>query len=91
MESMPLAVPVGPDGKPLAMVGFTMKELIPTVQYGNCDVGPAFAYRFVEDNEDSRRKGMEECVADVKYVLGAERNTILEVLRTQRKNQPASS
>jgi hypothetical protein len=79
------------NGKPMALVSFAMSELVPTVQFGNATVGPASAMRFCEDTSDARKEGIRECVADVKEVLGKERNTVLEVLRQQRIRAAASS
>lgn len=47
-------VHLGINGKPLVKITCSAAELIPTVQYGNCSVGPIVVQRFVEDTGDDK-------------------------------------
>lgn len=43
---------VGSNNRPLVKISCAASELIPTVQYGNCSVGPVVVQRYVEDTGD---------------------------------------
>lgn len=47
---------VGVNGKPLTRITVAAAELIPTIQYGNCLVGPVAVMRYVEENSDEELK-----------------------------------
>lgn len=44
-----LEIVTGVNNKPLIKISCAAAELIPTVQYGNCTVGPVTVTRYVED------------------------------------------
>lgn len=73
-------LPMGANGKPMALVGMQLAEKIGLPNYSNVDVGPAVVYRFTEDNEEARREGLLECAADCEFILAHEREPVLQLV-----------
>lgn len=73
-----MAWPVGPDGRPMAIVMASAKDLVPTVPMGNVEVGPVTIMRTVEDDGDesvinaarTAQRIAEYCVGVERRVLG---------------------
>lgn len=76
-----MTVPTGTDGKPLALVRNGAEELIPTVQYGNVKIGPAYVERYVEDTPEARVQGLKDCFMESQKVLGALREVFLSEIK----------
>jgi|ERR1700722_1227868 len=47
---------IGSNGKPLVRISCAASELIPTVQYGNVNVGPVSVTRYFDDTTDDDLK-----------------------------------
>lgn len=77
-----LTVPIGENNRPMAKVGNGAKETIPTVQYGNITIGPAYVEKYVDDDHESITTGLQECLDAAEEILGSERDRILEQIRT---------
>lgn len=74
-------IPVDANGNPMAKVGNGAKETIPTAQYANITIGPAYVEKWVEDNPESIRTGLQECLDAAEEVLGNERDRLVEAIR----------
>lgn len=77
-----MTVPTGKNGKPLAKVGNGAKEMIPTAPYANIQIGPAYVEKYVEDTPEAIAVGLKECLDASELVLGAERDRILEAIKS---------
>lgn len=76
-------VPRDENGKPLAMVSMGAAEKVPTVQYGNVDLGPATVTRWVDDNPEAIRQGLTECVKACEEIIAKERGLVLSSLESR--------
>lgn len=56
MKSIDDVAFIGANGKPLVRIACAAAELIPTIQYGNCSVGPVAVLRYYEDTTDDDLK-----------------------------------
>lgn len=76
-----MSTPLDPNGKPMAKVGNGAKETIPTAQYANITIGPAWVEKYVEDTPEAIRTGLQECLEAAEEVLGEERDRLVEAIR----------
>lgn len=77
-----MTVPTGVNGKPMALVRNGATEKIPTVQFGNVDIGPAYVEKYVEDEPQAIVNGLLECFQASQKVLGGIREALLEEIKT---------
>jgi hypothetical protein len=75
--------PLDENGKPMAKVTMGAQEKVPTVQYGNVDLGPASVTRFVPDNPEAIREGLKDCVKACEEIIATERNLVLSSLESR--------
>lgn len=70
-------LPIGPNGKPMAIVSATASNLVPTVAFGNVVVGPVTIMRAViDDCEESVINGARQALRDAEYAVGVERRLL---------------
>lgn len=75
-------VPFGIDGRPMAMIACTVSDKVPTVQFGNCVVGPITITRYIDDLGDGqegqqhRIDRARELQRDAEFVCGIERRLL---------------
>ena len=77
--------PCGKDGKPMALIGFQMSELIGPPNFSNVTVGPAFVMRFVPDVGDAEpetlKEGFKITIDDVESIMREQREVILNIVK----------
>lgn len=74
--------PLDKDGNPMVKVSNGAKETIPTVQFGNITLGPAYVERFVVDDPAAINEGLRDCLIRAEIVLGEERDQLLDKLKS---------
>ncbi len=68
------SLPMGPNGKPMAIVMVSASNLVPTVQFGNITIGPVTIMRAViDDGDESVINGARRAARIAEYVVGTER------------------
>ena len=72
--------PVDENGKPYAIVSFTVAEKIGLPEYSNVDVGPVTVTRCVPDDAAARKAGLAECAKEAEEIAAVERGLFLERL-----------
>ena len=71
------ALPIGPNGKPMAVVSATASNLVPTVQFGNATVGPITITRAVVDEGDQSVINAARAAQRIaEYCVGVERRLL---------------
>lgn len=75
---LPQSWPHDEYGKPMCIVVGQASDLIPTVQFGNVNVGPCAVYRPVPNHEDVNLLAMEARLVQMlaQYVVGTERRLL---------------
>lgn len=71
--------PVDEDGKPMALIGFSVGEKIGLPNYSNVDIGPASVLRFCKDSEV--QDALRSSAQDVELIVGEEREKVLAVVQ----------
>ncbi len=70
-------LPIGPNGKPMAIVSASASNLVPTVAFGNIVVGPVTIMRaVVDDGDESVINGARQALRDAEYAVGIERRLL---------------
>lgn len=66
------------EGKPMAIVGGQASDLVPTVPFGNVNIGPCLVLRPVPNHDDLNLLAMEARIVQMlaQYVVGTERRLI---------------
>lgn len=82
VRNMAANVPVGVDGRPMALISMTVSDKVPTVQFGNVVVGPVTITRYIDDLGDDlsgrqhRIDRARELQRDAEFVCGIERRLV---------------
>jgi hypothetical protein len=89
LECEPYSDPfVGLNGKPLVRISCAAAELIPTVQYGNCGVGPVGVIRYIEDNGvDGIKQGIKETQELCEEAIAEDRKTVHAMTRQSEQGR----
>jgi hypothetical protein len=78
----------GANGKPLTMISCCAAELIPTVQYGNCSIGPVIVKRFIEDNGDDDLKKQIRATQELcEEAIAEDRQTVHALTRQSEQGR----
>ncbi len=86
--AMPAAWPVDENGKPMGIVIGMASELVPTVRFGNVQLGPAGVYLPVSLDgltDEALKDRMREVQKMAQYVLATERTMIQWALDPSKK------
>ncbi len=71
------SLPMGPNGKPMAIVMCSASNLVQTLQYHNVSVGPVTIMRaVVDDGPESVINGAREAQRIAEYCVGVERRLL---------------
>lgn len=77
-------IKLGTNGKPLIKISSSAAELIPTVPYGNVNVGPVTVERYVEDlGTDELKKDIRATQELSEEAIAEDRQTVHALTRQQ--------
>jgi hypothetical protein len=68
--------PVGPDGNPMAVVVGSVKDTIPTVQYGSVQIFAAITRPVPNGTDEEIINATRQVIRDAEYAVGCERRLL---------------
>jgi hypothetical protein len=69
-------LPVDPDGNPMAIVVGQASDLVPTVAFGNVNVGPVAVMRPCENTDEAVHHMARWCQQKAEEIVGSERRLV---------------
>jgi hypothetical protein len=82
-----LKAPTDAFGTPLVEITCSAAELVPTVQFGNCTIGPVMIRRFVPDGDaEHMKRVIKETQSICDAAVADDRKTLHEQIRARNGN-----